>query len=321
MNKEGYRTRYNKKFTYQSFQHLLRNPKYIGEYYVKDKLYSKIYPQLLDKALFDSVQEILKENCKSTNGGKKADPLTYALSGRVFCGECLKRGVLARMNGTPSYKKGTPHYYMSCSNNYAQRRTCNKLAENNEVLETVMVDTIIQDIKANIDLVFCAMECAHDYAMSFEKEVIKPIKEEIAAIEKRISIATDKYVTATNPAVIKNLETQIEAYSLKIEILNAKLKKLMQQNSIAFSNQSAQDVANFIAVQLFGDVRSPKFRKRIISQFVNAVYVYNDHIEIVYSFHNEFTKLSVPLRTALPAAPLGVGMVCLAIRLKTRGIQ
>ena len=135
LNKMGYRTNKGKKFTKQSIQNSLSNKKYIGLYkndFVENNNY---YPAIIDKAIFDKVQERLKLNKRFATIPKEK----FLLSGKVFCGHCG-----ANMIGTSGTSHtGKTHAYYTCLERN-KRHNCDKSNENKQKLEDLYLIKYIQ---------------------------------------------------------------------------------------------------------------------------------------------------------------------------------
>jgi DNA invertase Pin-like site-specific DNA recombinase len=86
LNKQGYRY-FGKPFTVRSFDNWLRIEKYTGEFKFGGRLCNNMYPQIIDKALFQRVQERLDSNKYFAGGMAKAREV-YLLTGKVYCGHC-----------------------------------------------------------------------------------------------------------------------------------------------------------------------------------------------------------------------------------------
>ena len=56
----GLVNRQNKPISKSCISNMLQNPFYYGEFRIMDKIYPHIYPKLIDKSLFDTVQTIMK---------------------------------------------------------------------------------------------------------------------------------------------------------------------------------------------------------------------------------------------------------------------
>ena len=86
LNDSGVTTNRNQKFTYNSIQTLLTNRRYIGENRFKDIVMPDSIPVIIEKELFDSVQDKIAKNHRAPARHKAEDD--YLLTTKLFCGMC-----------------------------------------------------------------------------------------------------------------------------------------------------------------------------------------------------------------------------------------
>ena len=119
LNDSGVTTNRNQKFTYNSIQTLLTNRRYIGENRFKDIVMPDSIPVIIEKELFDSVQDKIAKNRRAPARHKAEDD--YLLTTKLFCGMC---GAMMFGECGTSRNKNVHHYY-KCAN--AKRtKTCKK---------------------------------------------------------------------------------------------------------------------------------------------------------------------------------------------------
>ncbi len=86
LNDSGVTTNRNQKFTYNSIQTLLTNRRYIGENRFKDIVMPDSIPVIIEKELFDSVQDKIAKNRRAPARHKAEDD--YLLTTKLFYGMC-----------------------------------------------------------------------------------------------------------------------------------------------------------------------------------------------------------------------------------------
>lgn len=84
LNTKGIRTNSNKPFAVNTLN-LLKNEHYTGKYVLNGIEYENYFPQIIDKELFQRVQDRLKSQQYGGRGKAKDE---YLLTGKVFCGHC-----------------------------------------------------------------------------------------------------------------------------------------------------------------------------------------------------------------------------------------
>ena len=140
LNDSGVTTNRNQKFTYNSIQTLLTNRRYIGENRFKDIVMPDSIPVIIEKELFDSVQDKIAKNRRAPARHKAEDD--YLLTTKLFCGMC---GAMMFGECGTSRNKNVHHYY-KCAN--AKRtKTCKKKTVRKEWLEDLVVNETMKMIR------------------------------------------------------------------------------------------------------------------------------------------------------------------------------
>ena len=106
LNDSGVTTNRNQKFTYNSVQKLLTNKRYIGENRFKDIVMPDSIPAIVDKDLFEEVQQKIKKNSRAPARHKAEDD--YLLTTKLFCGMC---GAMMFGECGTGRNKVVHHYY------------------------------------------------------------------------------------------------------------------------------------------------------------------------------------------------------------------
>ena len=133
-----------KTLTKSSVHRILRNPFYYGNFYWKGKVYKGTHQPLINRELWDKVQEILdKQNNKPI---PKYNTLTFAFKGILNCGEC-GRTITAIRKTKPSGNKYVYYYCTkfetNCSQKPASETTLNgQIMKQLDVLEKIPDDTV-----------------------------------------------------------------------------------------------------------------------------------------------------------------------------------
>lgn len=115
LNAEGFRTSYGNPFNKNSLRRILQNEKYIGVYKYADIRDENGIPPIIDRELFDKVQEIVAQHRHSPAAKKTAGG--FLLTGKLFCGECGKP--MTGDGGTG--KSGQVYSYYTCMGRRAKK--------------------------------------------------------------------------------------------------------------------------------------------------------------------------------------------------------
>lgn len=86
LNERGLQTKHNKPYSLGSFNAILKNRKYIGEYRYQDVVIPGGVPAIVPQELFDRVQARIARN-KRAPAMSKADE-AFLLTTKLFCGKC-----------------------------------------------------------------------------------------------------------------------------------------------------------------------------------------------------------------------------------------
>ena len=98
LNAQGIRVK-GKPITHKTFDNYMKNTKYIGEFYFGERLCTNMYPPIIDKEMFERVQQRLASN-RYFLGGKETAKEPYLLTGKLFCGHCGAEMVAGGGGGT-----------------------------------------------------------------------------------------------------------------------------------------------------------------------------------------------------------------------------
>ena len=217
LNDSGVTTNRNQKFTYNNIQTLLTNRRYIGENRFKDIVMPDSIPVIIEKELFDSVQDKIAKNRRAPARHKAEDD--YLLTTKLFCGMC---GAMMFGECGTSRNKNVHHYY-KCAN--AKRtKTCKKKTVRKEWLEDLVVcetmkmihdDDCIQSI---VDAVMILQEQ--------ENTVLPLLEKELAAGAEPFALVQDVLIPAITevgtryerreyflPQLIRAAETMQKAFA------------------------------------------------------------------------------------------------------------
>ena len=290
LNDSGVTTNRNQKFTYNSIQTLLTNRRYIGENRFKDIVMPDSIPVIIEKELFDSVQDKIAKNRRAPARHKAEDD--YLLTTKLFCGMC---GAMMFGECGTSRNKNVHHYY-KCAN--AKRtKTCKKKTVRKEWLEDLVVcetmkmihdDDCIQSI---VDAVMILQEQENTVLPLLEKQM-KDIEN---GIENLLNAIQAGVLTSSTKGRLEKLEAQQK--ELEIRIAEEKLAK---------PKVSADFVKFWLTNFRKLDPNVKSHRETLINTFVNAVYLYDEKVLIAFNY-KDGTKTITFDEIAAKDAPEGNG--------------
>ena len=119
-NARGLTTRKGKAFSMSSFDALLKNRKYIGEYRYRDVVIPGGVPAIVSEELFCRVQQRMEKN-KRAPAHTKAKESEFLLTTKLFCGKCERMMV----GESGKSHTGAMYYYYKCGN-AKRKKGCDK---------------------------------------------------------------------------------------------------------------------------------------------------------------------------------------------------
>ena len=260
--KNGYKTAFGRPFTRNSISSIIRNEKYIGTYKCNDVELQNAVPPIIDKALFDKVQGMIKHNYATRARGKAK--MDYLLTTKVFCGHC--GSPMLGESGTG--RNGTTYHYYKCFHR-KKGGNCDKKPENKDWLENFVVRYTVEKVLTdeNIDIIATkAMEIIEKE--SEDKSVLEGLKISLKDTEKRLTNILDlmEQGIATESTKSRLLDLEARKEDLIAQIAREETKRpFLTKERIIFWLERFKD----------GNVESLDFKRKIIDALVNSVHVYD----------------------------------------------
>ena len=290
LNDSGVTTNRNQKFTYNSIQTLLTNRRYIGENRFKDIVMPDSIPVIIEKELFDSVQDKIAKNRRAPARHKAED--NYLLTTKLFCGMC--GAMMFGECGTGRNK--VVHHYYKCAT--AKRfKTCKKKTVRKEWLEDLVVAEtmkLIQD-DAVIDAIVAEVMELQDQENTTLPLLEKQMREVENGIENMLKAIQAGVLTNSTKSRLEKLEAQQK--ELEIRIAEEKIARpRLSENQVRFWLTRFRKLAP--------NVKS--HRETLINTFVNAVYLYDEKVLITFNY-KDGTKTITFDEIAAKDAPEGNG--------------
>lgn len=257
--KHGVTTNYSKSISLNTIQRMLSNRRYIGEYKFGEVVIPDAIPALVDKDLFERVQEMMDKNKRAPSRHKAEDD--YLLTTKLFCGKCG-----AMMNGeSGTSHTTTTHRYYKCVN--ARKKKCDKKTIKKDLLENIVIKKVVEFL-ADDTVIERLAETLYKLQMN-ESSKIPRLQEQLTEAEKRIDnlvkAAEQGFVSESSSKRLTELETTKK--QLEISILQEQIKKpLLTLEQIAFGIYKFRKL----------DLTTREGKQRLIDSFVNSIYLYDD---------------------------------------------
>lgn len=270
LNERGLQTKRNKPYSMNSFNAVLKNRKYIGEYQYQDVVIPGGVPAIVPQELFDRVQARMEKN-KRAPAMSKADE-GFLLTTKLFCGKCGR--LMVGESGTSH--TGKKHYYYKCGS--AKRKTgCTKKAVKKDWIENLVIEHTMRMIFDDTTLEAIAGMVLDVQAR--ENTSLPALKEQLAqteqGIQNMLNAMQQGIFTPSTKQRLEELEESKER--LTVSILQEELQK---------PRLTKEQVLFFLHRFRTIDTTKQEQRQRLIDSFVNAVYVYDDKIILTFNYQD-----------------------------------
>lgn len=281
LNSRGLRTAQGKPFNKNSINRIIKNRKYIGEYRYHDIVVEGGMPAIISKDTFNLAQAEMER--RRTRKAPKSPKAEYLLAGRLFCGHC--KGPMQGVSGTG--KSGNKWYYYYCGNTRGKNKTCDKKQVSRDRLERAVVDFTVRYILQEDVLeelarkVHAAQERQNDTTseIAFYEKKLADNKKSIANVLRAIESGA---ATQTLPARLQELENEQAVILGEISFLKGK-RLAFTEGQILFALMKH--------LEPYPGESEQDYRRRIISDFVSEVYLYDDRLLIYFNISSEDGKL------------------------------
>ena len=284
LNNEGYRRNNGVKFSEKYLFPILHAKRYTGVVTHQGVVYDKIFPRIIDDALWNKVNSINEENKKAPS--RKKEIYDYILSGKLICGNCNHK--MFGESGT-SHTKDI-HYYYSCGSRRKKKCNCDMKSIQKQQLEDLVINSISKllgsekNIKSLTEAIFtCHQNRVKDdtnlkLLEQKRKDTFKASQNLLKAIEQGI-------ITDMTKTRLQQLESELT--EIDIEITKEKYKD--------YSTLTKEEIEQFLRKQVYEDTIDIKIRKLIINTFVREIRLYKDKVIILFYFTNPPEKPKLTL--------------------------
>lgn len=256
-----------KPLRYNAVRYMLSNRVYIGEYnYMGVKIENGV-PAIVDKEIFDGVQIELAKNSKAPARHTADDD--YLLTTRLFCGKC--GAMMVAQAGTSATKRVVYRYY-ACARQ--KKHLCDKKMVSKTKLENFIVYKTMQMLQTENVIENLAEKL---YELQFTESTLLPkLQEQLKQKEKEIkNIVNAVQKGFATETLLKRL-SELEEEKKGIEDSVAK----EQLTAPVFTKEHfIMALHNFRKI----DVTKQDGKRKIIDAFINSIYLYDDHMKIVYN--------------------------------------
>lgn len=288
LNACGYKTSRGRTFSKGSLHDILTNERYIGIYTYnirstdadgkrgrrqrhKDDDVIRIpggIPAIIDQETWNLVQ---RRRTSHNHGKHSAAKLDYLLFGKVFCGKC--GGAMVGNLSTSS--TGRPYGYYVCSTKQ-RRHECTKRPENQLQLESFVIEQTLAML-SNADLCKIAQAIADFSAAECQSSSAEPFRAKLHEIDTRIS----NLVNAISQGIFtRSTKQALEQAEAERDALAAEIFRIERE---AVAPITYEMVLYYLEQFRTTDPKDPKACRAMLNALVNAIYVFDDRITIIYN--------------------------------------
>lgn len=260
-------------FNKNAIIHILKNEKYTGRYvnpYDPTEIITDMYPKIIERKLFDAVQDTFKRYRLNSCRGIK-NPSNYYLSGKLF--SAVNGALFTGVSGYSANGKKYGYYKTNINGiivKYPQKD-----------LEDEVIDGIKKIVSTHDYLEYLADQMIKDFASRSNSSRPREIRTRINQIQKKIDSIGEAFLDAdTNMRRLLNN---------KLNDLQEELLKLQEEESYYFDeklklSQSKDLIKLFIRELLEKDYDDPKNRSSFFKLMLNACFIVDNHIDIYLNF-------------------------------------
>ena len=267
LNNSGVQNYRSKSISIDTVNRMLKNRSYIGEYHYDTHVIPGGVPAIVPDSLFEKVQERLKKNKKAPARHKAEDD--YILTTKLFCGLC---GALMLGESGHSSTKKVHHYYKCATakkHNACKKKTVKKVWIEDLVVEQAMLlladDVILRKIADSV------LEL-----QKHENITLPMLRKQLAETERGIENMLNAIQQGILNSSTKKRLDDLEAAKSDIEV---KIKQEEIEQPLLTREQIMYWLHKFRGI----DTSQREQRQLLIDTFVNAVYLYDDRIVLMFN--------------------------------------
>ena len=266
LNDSGLRTESGRPFCINKLHNILKQERYLGIYIYGDQRIPGGMPAIIDEETWEAAQAMKSK----TSRKHEKDTVDFMLTGKAFCGHCGKP--LIGDSGTS--KSGARHYYYSCQSK-KRRAGCHKKSIHKDILEDTVVRFLLDQVLSGPE-----MEKIADAVLQYQKE--KSASSPLRAMEAELK-ETERKISNVNRAIAEGVFTSSTLQMLHdLEGTAASLRLSIDARKYAEGALLDRDHILFFLTRFSQlDATNEKDRHFLISTFLNSVYVYDDHLNIL----------------------------------------
>lgn len=285
-NRRGIPTRTGREWHRTSFQTLLHDEKYVGVYVYSDIRIEGGIPPIVDRDVFDRVQEICRNKPRPSNNPQKRrrESGVYLLTGKLYCGLC--GAPMIGVSGTGRH--GELHFYYVCKGK-REKKTCHKKNITRERAEE-LIATELRGILTRPDVVSWIADAAIEWLKAHqETDEITMLRDRLNTVAKEkantLKAIRMGVIAVSVQQMLAELEAEESSLSAKLSLAEDKLRTDIDRT----------DVIAWLESFAHGDVTDKAYQETLFDAFLVRAYLYDDRVKIVFTYNGKDTEdIDVP---------------------------
>lgn len=286
LNARGITTGTGRPWARSSFEKILSNERYRGIYIYDDIRVEGGIPAIVPDALYCKVQEVISART-NVHGQRRGPNGDFLLTGKLHCGEC--GAFMTGVSGTGG--SGQRYYYYACRRQKVEK-DCDKIPVPRDQLEQAVASAIRELLTP--EFVAWMVDAACSWADQQRQS------SEIALLEQELT-----GVSSSIDNILRAIEQGIFTSSTRARLqeLEERRAQLTDRLTAARADLVTLDREDLIAGLLLwrdGDYNSPRFLRRLFDTFIRRVDVFDDRLQVYFSFCGDQAHTTVPLSLSPP---------------------
>ncbi len=287
LNKRGILTKKGKPWDRTSFSKMLHNEKYIGVYRYSDIVIEDGIPPIIDKPLFQAVQErcVTKPNARGNPQKRRREAGTYLLTGKLYCGEC--EAPMIGVSGTS--RTGDLHFYYQCKTKRERKGTCTKKPVTRDYAEKLVAEKI-QEIIGKPDVMeWIASKMEAYFREHQETDEVRMLKERLSTVKREKENTLKAIRNGVTAECVQDMLLELQAdessLSAKLDLAQERAKKDIRKDVvIAFCEELCD-----------GDTNDKRHQEMLFNAFLVRAYLFDDRIKLILNCSgNGTSEIEIP---------------------------
>ena len=271
LNAEGYRTATGKPFSKTSLPLILRNEKYLGTYVYKDIRVENAFPAIVTRELFDKCQSLLTRHHRSPAANRDTQ---FLLTSKLFCGKC---GEPMTGDGGTS-KTGRVYNYYTC--NKRRRHKCDKKRVGKEWIEELVLSKLTEIVATDGFIETVADKVVEYQTANTDRRALRALERRQREVEK----ATANLMKAIEAGIVT---PTTKSRLVELEAEHERLTRSIAEELMTDATLERDQIVWFLERFRDGDVNDEAFRAFLVDTFLNAVYLYDDKLVLVFNYSGD----------------------------------